>query len=263
MEEVRANEIYQIDEYEYDSDSSSNESDSSSNESDSSSNMATENDKSKTKSPTIIAGKEFTGSESFIYSENVKVTVKDCKFHGPVKFVFHKDASIKFEGTTCSESAFIEGFGKIETEFEDCNFSRILVISHKAKEINENDIVLVLVTMLLAAILFMEFKFRTFSAQFQELNKIENIAQFEFNKQIYLDSKTYTFDEKVDLTVRGSTFMRDANFIFRDHANLTFTGNTCMGSITFESHGLFNAKFQENKFTPEDKRLLEAMGYEI
>lgn len=81
-----------------------------------------------------------------------------------------------------------------------------------------------------------------------ELNRMEKIKHFDINLETHYCSKSYTFDEKVNVTVRGSTFMRELVLIFRKDAYLKFIGTTCKESIEIVGYGLLHTDFQDSSF---------------
>lgn len=61
----------------------------------------------------------------------------------------------------------------------------------------------------------------------------------------------YKFDEKVNVTVHGTTFMYAIGFKFKKDAHLTFIGVTCKSDIEIEGHAWLHTHFQDSSFHGE------------
>lgn len=76
----------------------------------------------------------------------------------------------------------------------------------------------------------------------------KEIEHYNIEGETFLSSKVYTYDEKVDITVRRTTFTGSVVFEFHNDAGLTFDRTTVMGSIRIIGHGLLDIVLQRTTF---------------
>lgn len=226
----------QIDEFDYDSDSSSG--------------IAVKNEESKKILPIVIAGEEFTSDKLFIYREKVEVTVKDCKFRGPVKFMFRKDSSIKFERNICFSSAFFEGSGKLQTKFRDCTFyDSKSVIFLKNSSLDCERIVCSGSALYEAhAELHKEVTVKDceFRGPVKSIFRKDAFIKFERNK--CHESALFEGYKKLQTKFKNCTFIGSKNVISFKNLSVDCERNYCYGSALYMCHAKLHTKFRENKY---------------
>lgn len=70
------------------------------------------------------------------------------------------------------------------------------------------------------------------------------MRNFIIDDERHFSSKTYTFDEKIDLTIRETIFKRNVEFQSHNDARIMLNETTCMGSIRIVGHGLLDINIQ-------------------
>lgn len=275
---------------------------------------------------------DFSSPKLFEYRKKVAITVANSSFFSSVKFRFHDDASIRFEGNDCHGSASFEGYGKLTAKFSDCHFyGRKTIIFHEnssldckyikyvgsllckghadlrtmfdgcsyygAMDISAKNLItseevvgaknhikclyremlaefrvdpgtfLIFVTIVFM-LSFMLGILCVHPLQFSSADRRNSINSSNTDlfepvdisvDAVYQDA-TYTYDEKVNVTVRGTTFMYSIAFKFKKDAHLTFIGVTSKGQTKIEGNALLHTNFHDSSFHSEKEIIFHGDG---
>lgn len=118
------------------------------------------------------------------------------------------------------------------------------------------------IAMLMVTIMFAN---RIRNSRTDNMNATESDQIEEFKQQIinvdaiYYDC-SYTFPDKVNVTVRGTTYMQSVRFKFMKDSQLTFVGVTCKNAIKIEGYALLHINFHDSSFHGEKNVLFHGDG---
>lgn len=205
----------------------------------------------------------FSGTKTIIFHENSKLDCRENKFYGSLLYKGHAELDVKFHECGYYGTVDISAEKLIANRESGGAQNRFQKVISYLKKDRFCFWFLMLCLFMVQCVMLFHCLSSVRIADSMNSTKIDEMEIFkpvDINVDAVYCDRTYTYDEKVNVTVRGTTYMYSIGFKFKKDAHLTFIGVTCKSEIQIEGNALLHTTFLDSSFHGEKEIIFHGDG---